>query len=154
MARTRREYLVTAAVAASTQTAALQQVWNQRVLTPRTAYNYGLATAAGFLAVNGVVQAYEESSGIGTGVADQDKVTPSTGGDLAFKVANDFEAPDGADADGDYELAVLGFDAGDVARAEPVDPPAARIVLFYAGTALRNAVNPQRPLLDPGAAAR
>lgn len=34
---------------------ALQQVRDQRVLTPRAAYNYGLATAAGFLAANGIV---------------------------------------------------------------------------------------------------
>ena len=52
--------------------AALQQVRDQRVLTPRAAYNYGLATAAGFLAANGVVQAYAEPFGIGYGPRDAD----------------------------------------------------------------------------------
>ena len=52
--------------------AALQQVRDQRVLTPRAAYNYGLATAAGFLAANGVVQAYDEPFGIGYGPRDAD----------------------------------------------------------------------------------
>ena len=52
--------------------AALQQVRDQRVLTPRAAYNYGLATAAGFLAANGVVQAYGEPFGIGPGPRDAD----------------------------------------------------------------------------------
>ena len=47
--------------------AALQQVRDQRILTPRAAYNYGLATAAGFLAANGIVQAYDEPYGVGPG---------------------------------------------------------------------------------------
>ena len=37
--------------------AALQQVRDQRIPPPRAAYNYGCATAAGFLAANGIVQA-------------------------------------------------------------------------------------------------
>ena len=40
------------------------------------------------------------------GGADADKVTLSTGGDLAFKTAKDFEAPDDADRDGGYEIEV------------------------------------------------
>ena len=52
--------------------AALQQVRDQRVLTPRAAYNCGLATAAGFLAANGIVQAYEEPWGIGPGPGGAD----------------------------------------------------------------------------------
>ena len=52
--------------------AALQQVRDQRVLTPRAAYNYGLATAAGFLAANGIVGAYDEPFGIGSGPSNAD----------------------------------------------------------------------------------
>lgn len=37
--------------------AALQQVRDQRISPPRAAYNYSVATAAGFLAANGIVQA-------------------------------------------------------------------------------------------------
>ena len=44
------------------------------------------------------------------GGADADKVTLSTDGDLAFKTAKDFEAPDDADTDGDYEVEVRGTD--------------------------------------------
>ncbi|WP_236619832.1 vanadium-dependent haloperoxidase, partial [Candidatus Synechococcus spongiarum] len=47
--------------------AALQQVRDQRVLTPQAAYNYSIATTAGFLAANGIVQAYGEPFGIGAG---------------------------------------------------------------------------------------
>lgn len=46
---------------------ALQQIRDQRVLAPRAAYNLGLATAAGFLAANGIARAYGESFGIGDG---------------------------------------------------------------------------------------
>ena len=45
------------------------------------------------------------------GGADEDQVTLSTGGDLAFKTAKDFEAPDDADSDGDYEIEVRVTDA-------------------------------------------
>ena len=45
------------------------------------------------------------------GGADADKVTLSTGGELAFKTAKDFEAPDDAGADGDYEIEVRVTDA-------------------------------------------
>ena len=44
------------------------------------------------------------------GGADADKVTLSTDGDLAFKTAKDFEAPDDADTDGDYEIEVRATD--------------------------------------------
>ena len=64
--------------------AALQQVRDQRVLTPRAAYNYGLATAAGFLAANGVVQAYDEPFGIGAGPRDAD---PEVAYGVAFAIA-------------------------------------------------------------------
>ena len=46
---------------------ALQSVRNQRILTPRAAYCYGLTLAAGFLAANGIEQVYEEPFGIGAG---------------------------------------------------------------------------------------
>ena len=64
--------------------AALQQVRDQRVLTPRAAYNYGLATAAGFLAANGIVQAYDEPFGIGTGPRGAD---PEVAYGVAFAAA-------------------------------------------------------------------
>ena len=64
--------------------AALQQVRDQRVLTPRAAYNYGLATAAGFLAANGIVQAYSEPFGIGTGPSNGD---PEVAYGVAFAIA-------------------------------------------------------------------
>lgn len=51
---------------------AMQCVRNQRVLTPRAAYDYGLTTAAGFLAANGVTGTYDEPFGIGTGPANAD----------------------------------------------------------------------------------
>lgn len=63
---------------------ALQQVRDQRVLTPRAAYNYGLSTAAGFLAANGIVQAYGEPFGIGQGPKDAD---PEIAYGVAFAVA-------------------------------------------------------------------
>ena len=40
------------------------------------------------------------------GGADSDKFTLSTDGELAFETAKDFEAPDDADTDGDYEIEV------------------------------------------------
>ena len=51
---------------------ALQQVRDQRVLTPRAAYNLGFATAAGFLAANGIARTYEEPYGIGAGPGGAD----------------------------------------------------------------------------------
>ena len=64
---------------------ALQQVRDQRVLTPRAAYNYGLATAAGFLAANGIVQAYDEPFGIGPGPRGAD---PEIAYGVAFSIAS------------------------------------------------------------------
>ena len=63
---------------------AMQQVRDQRVLTPRAAYNYGLAMAAGFLAANGIVQAYDEPFGIGVGPRDAD---PEVAYGVAFSIA-------------------------------------------------------------------
>ena len=64
--------------------AALQQVRDQRVLTPRAAYSYGLATAAGFLAANGIVQAYDEPFGVGAGPSGAD---PEVAYGVAFSMA-------------------------------------------------------------------
>ena len=47
--------------------AALQQVRDQRATPPLAAYCCSLPMAAGFLAANGILQAYEEPFGIGTG---------------------------------------------------------------------------------------
>ena len=63
---------------------ALQQVRDQRILTPRTAYNLGLTTAAGFLAANGIIQAYDEPFGIGRGPRGAD---PEVAYGTAFAVA-------------------------------------------------------------------
>jgi len=63
---------------------ALQQVRNQRVLTPRAAYNYGLTMAAGFLAANGIEQAYDEPFGIGAGPRGAD---PEVAYGVAFATA-------------------------------------------------------------------
>lgn len=52
--------------------AVLQQVRDQRITPPRAAYNYGLPMAAGFLAANGIVQAYDEPFGISAGPRDAD----------------------------------------------------------------------------------
>ncbi len=72
--------------------AALQQVRDQRVLTPRAAYNLGLATAAGFLAANGIVQAYEEPFGVGAGPSGAD---PEVAYGVAFAraAAEAFQTP-------------------------------------------------------------
>ena len=64
--------------------AALQQVRDQRVPPPRAAYNLGLPTAAGFLAANGIVQAYDEPFGIGPGPQGAD---PEVAYGVAFAVA-------------------------------------------------------------------
>ena len=63
---------------------ALQQVRNQRVLTPRAAYNYGLTMAAGFLAANGIEQTYDEPFGIGAGARGAD---PEVAYGVAFATA-------------------------------------------------------------------
>ena len=69
-----------------------------------------------FVPENGVtiatLQATDEDTAVAdlswsvTGGADQDKVTLSAGGVLAFNSAKDFEAPDDADGDGAYEITV------------------------------------------------
>ncbi len=64
--------------------AAMQQVRDQRMLTPRAAYNFGLCTAAGFLAANGIARAYEEPYGIGEGPRDAD---PEVAYGVAFSLA-------------------------------------------------------------------
>ena len=63
---------------------ALQCVRNQRVLTPRAAYDYGLTTAAGFLAANGVTGTYHEPYGIGPGPVGAD---PEVAYGVAFSIA-------------------------------------------------------------------
>lgn len=63
---------------------ALQQVRDQRVPAPRAAYNYGLTMAAGFLAANGIVRAYDEPFGIGEGPRGAD---PEVAYGVAFATA-------------------------------------------------------------------
>ncbi len=63
---------------------AMQQVRDQRIFTPRAAYNFGLATASGFLAANGVIQSYQEPFGIGPGPKHAD---PEVAYGVAFAVA-------------------------------------------------------------------
>ena len=50
----------------------LRQTRDQRVVTPREACNCCLASAAVFLAANGIVQAYNEPFGIGPGSGEAD----------------------------------------------------------------------------------
>jgi hypothetical protein len=45
----------------------MQQVRDQRIAPPRAAYNFAMPMAAGFLAANGIAQAYDEPFGIGPG---------------------------------------------------------------------------------------
>ncbi len=52
--------------------AVLQQVRDQRIPPPRAAYNVSLPMAAGFLAANGIAQAYDEPFGVGSGPAGAD----------------------------------------------------------------------------------
>ncbi len=72
--------------------AVLQQVRDQRVTPPRAAYNFGLPMAAGFLAANGVVRAYDEPFGIGSGPRGAD---PEVAYGIAFAVgaAEAFQQP-------------------------------------------------------------
>lgn len=64
--------------------AALQNVRDQRLLTPRAAYAYALPMAAGFLAANGIAQAYDEPFGIGPGPRGAD---PEVAYGVAFATA-------------------------------------------------------------------
>ena len=64
--------------------AAMQQVRDQRVTPPRAAYNFGICTAAGFLAANGIARAYGEPFGIGPGPSGAD---PEVAYGVAFALA-------------------------------------------------------------------
>ena len=63
---------------------ALQQTRDQRITSPRAAYNFSLATTSGFLAANGIDQAYEENFGIGPGPEGAD---PEVAYGVAFALA-------------------------------------------------------------------
>lgn len=64
--------------------AALQQVRDQRLPPPRAAYVCALPMAAGFLAANGIVRAYDEPFGIGAGPRGAD---PEVAYGVAFALA-------------------------------------------------------------------
>ncbi len=70
----------------------MQQVRDQRVLAPRAAYNYALPMAAGFLAANGIVQAYDEPFGIGPGPSGADPEV-AFGSAFAVAAAEAFQQP-------------------------------------------------------------
>ena len=70
----------------------LQQVRDQRVPPPRAAYNYALPLAAGFLAANGIVQAYYEPFGIGPGPQGADPEV-AYGAAFASAAAEAFQQP-------------------------------------------------------------
>ena len=70
----------------------LQQVRDQRVLAPRAAYNYALPMAAGFLAANGIVRAYDEPFGIGAGPSGADPEV-AFGSAFAVAAAEAFQQP-------------------------------------------------------------
>ena len=63
---------------------ALQQVRDQRIPPPRAAYACALPMTAGFLAANGIVQAYDEPFGIGAGPRGAD---PEVAYGVAFAMA-------------------------------------------------------------------
>ena len=63
---------------------ALQQVRDQRLAPPRAAYVCSLPMVAGFLAANGIVQAYDEPFGIGPGPRDAE---PQVAYGVAFAIA-------------------------------------------------------------------
>ena len=71
---------------------AMQQVRDQRVPPPRAAYNYALPMAAGFLAANGIVQAYDEPFGIGPGPSGADPEV-AFGSAFAVAAAEAFQQP-------------------------------------------------------------
>ena len=74
------------------------------------------ATAIATLSATDADTAASDLSWSLAGGADEDKVTLSAAGVLAFKTVKDFEAPDDADTDGDYEVTVRVTDG-----ANPVD---------------------------------
>ena len=71
---------------------ALQQVRDQRVSPPRAAYNYALPMATGFLAANGIIQAYDEPFGIGPGPGGADSEV-AYGSAFAVAAAEAFQQP-------------------------------------------------------------
>lgn len=62
----------------------LQQTRDQRITPPRAAYNFAMPMAAGFLAANGIEQAYEEPYGLGAGPQN---ANPEIAYGVAFAVA-------------------------------------------------------------------
>ena len=64
--------------------AALQQVRDQRLTSPRAAYCLSLPLAAGFLAANGIVQVFDESFDVGPGFVGAD---PQVAYGVAFATA-------------------------------------------------------------------
>ena len=72
--------------------AALQQVRDQRVSPPRAAYAYALPMASGFLAANGILRAYEEPFGIGSGPRGADPEV-AYGAAFATAAAEAFQQP-------------------------------------------------------------
>lgn len=71
---------------------ALQQVRDQRVPPPRAAYNLSVPLAAGFLAANGIAQAYQEPFGVGAGPAGAD-MEVAYGVAFAIGAAETFQQP-------------------------------------------------------------
>ena len=72
--------------------AALQQVRDQRVTPPLAAYCCSLPLAAGFLAANGILQAYEDPFGIGPGPRGADPEV-AYGVAFAYAAAEAFQQP-------------------------------------------------------------
>ena len=72
--------------------AALQQVRDQRLTSPRAAYCLSLPLTAGFLAANGITQGYTEPFGVGAGFVGAD---PEVAYGVAFAVtaAEAFQQP-------------------------------------------------------------
>lgn len=62
----------------------MQQVRDQRVPPPRAAYNFAMPLAAGFLAANSIIQAYDEPFGVGVGPRGAD---PEVAYGVAFATA-------------------------------------------------------------------
>ncbi len=71
---------------------ALQQVRDQRATAPLAAYCCSLPLAAGFLAANGILQAYEEPFGIGPGPRGADPEV-AYGVAFAYAAAETFQQP-------------------------------------------------------------
>ena len=71
---------------------ALQQVRDQRATAPLAAYCCSLPLAAGFLAANGILQAYEEPFGVGSGPRGADPEV-AYGVAFAHAAAEAFQQP-------------------------------------------------------------